>query len=99
MDAETVTLSISGKTVGGPAAADPAACSGWVIRVLGEAAGPGMRLSSLSLDVTSHALGDDDVDLAVRIDKRARTIVFASCEARAGGRLVFLAQALFSRQG
>jgi len=98
-DADTFALSIAGRDLGAPAAPDATACSAWVIRVLGDAAGADMRLASLSLDVTSHTLGDDDVDLTVRIDKRARTIVFASCEARAAGRLVFSAQALFACLG
>lgn len=98
-DTDSFSLSIAGKDFGAPAAPDATACSAWVIRVLGDAAGADMRLASLSLDVTSHPLGDDDIDLAVRIDKRARTIVFASCEARAAGRLVFSAQTLFALRG
>ena len=64
---------------------------------LGEAAGTDMRLASLSLDVTSPELGHRDVCCTLRVDKRARSIVFASIEARSGGRLVYSAQGLFSR--
>jgi hypothetical protein len=95
--ADTFQLSVSAKDLGAPGAPEAPACSAYVIRVLGDAAGADMRMASLALDVTSHALGDDEVELVVRIDKRARTIVFASCEARAAGRLVFSAQALFNR--
>jgi hypothetical protein len=35
----------------------------------------------------------------VSVDKRARSIVFASIEARSEGRLVYSAQGLFSRGG
>lgn len=66
---------------------------------LGEAAGADMRLASLSLDVTSQALGEAPVSITVRVDKRARSIVFASIEARSDGRLVYSAQGLFSRAG
>lgn len=66
---------------------------------MAEAAGPDMRLASLSLDVTSHELGETSVAITVRVDKRARSIVFASIEARSDGRLVYSAQGLFSRVG
>jgi len=65
--------------------------------VLGEAAGSDMRLSSLSLDVTSQELGHGDVSCTLRVGKRARSIVFASIEALSDGRLVYSAQGLFSR--
>lgn len=58
-----------------------------------------MRVASLSLDIASHALGSDPVEAAVSVDKRAKSIVFASVEARAEGRLVYSAQGLFSRVG
>lgn len=64
-----------------------------------DAAGPDMRMTSMSIDVTTHALGESDVSLVAKTDKRARSIVFVSCEARADGRLVFSAQGLFGRAG
>ncbi|MEQ1781311.1 MAG: hypothetical protein ABMA14_08125 [Hyphomonadaceae bacterium] len=70
-----------------------------MIALLGEAAGEGMRMASLALDLTTNALGERPVEVTVRIDKRARSIVFASAEARAGDDLVFTAQGLFSRSG
>ncbi len=97
-DADVFRSSIPGKDLGAPGSPDASACSAYAIRVLGDAAGADMRMASLSLDVTSHALDEGALVLVVRIDKRARTIVFASCEARAAGRLVFTAQALFSRE-
>lgn len=97
-EADTFSISIPGRELGGPGAPDAVACSAQAIRVLGEAAGADMRMTSLSLDVASHALEVGQVEIAVRVDKRARTIVFASCQARAGDRLVFSAQGLFSRE-
>jgi hypothetical protein len=88
---------VEASDLGAPGAPDAALCASQVIRILAEAAGEGMRLASISLDVTSHPLGPDNVNVSVRIDKQARSIVFASCEARAGDKLVFSAQALFSR--
>lgn len=83
--------------LGGPGAADPSLCSQHAMAALGETVGPGLRLTSLSLDVASHALGQAPVDVLVRADKRSRSIVFASVEARSEGRLVYSAQGLFSR--
>jgi hypothetical protein len=85
--------------LGGPGAPLPEKCSQHAMALLGEAAGEDMRLASLSIDVTSHPLGDAPVDVTVRIDKRARSIVFASIEARSDARLVYSAQGLFSRAG
>lgn len=83
--------------LGGPGAADPSRCSQHAMAALCETVGPGLRLTSLSLDVASHALGQAPVDVFVRADKRSRSIVFASVEARSEGRLVYSAQGLFSR--
>jgi hypothetical protein len=90
---------ISSAQLGGPAAPDVTLCSAKVVELLSAAAGEGMRMASLSLDVTSFALGEAEVSVAVRVDKRARSIVFASAEARSGEQLVFSAQGLFSRVG
>ena len=54
-------------------------------------------MASLALDVTGNALHERSVEVMIRIDKRARSIVFVSAEARAGDDLVFTAQGLFSR--
>ncbi len=56
-------------------------------------------MTSLALDVTSQELGRGDVDIRTRVDKRTKSIVFVSAEARIGERLVFSAQGLFSRRG
>ncbi len=82
--------------LGGPGVPVAELCSAVAIAVLGEAAGPGFRMTSLALDIASHPLTDAPVDLVTRVDKRARAIVFVSAEARAGPRLVFSAQGLFS---
>lgn len=98
MDAATsIKKTLNGAELGGPAAADPTLCSARVIALLSEAAGEGMRMASLALDVTTNVLGERSIEVMVRIDKRARSIVFASAEARAGDDLVFTAQGLFSR--
>jgi hypothetical protein len=83
--------------LGGPGSPDPALCSAQAIAVLAQAAGPDMRMTSLALDVASHALGEGMVEIAAKIDKRAKSIVFASVEARVGASMVFSAQGLFSR--
>ncbi|MDP3493979.1 MAG: hypothetical protein Q8R82_12765 [Hyphomonadaceae bacterium] len=82
--------------LGGPGAPEATQCSRAAIALLGEAAGDGFRMTSLSLDVASHAIGEGMVEIAVSVDKRARSIVFASLEARMGAALVFSAQGLFS---
>ena len=91
------TVKLTGADLGGPMSADPTRCSERVIELLGHAAGEGMRMASLAMDVTANLLGERDVDVTIRVDKRARSIVFVSAEARAGGDLVFTAQGLFSR--
>ena len=98
-DASPFKTVVAAKFLGGPGAPDPRECSAHALAVLAEAAGAGMRLTSLTLDVSSHALGDGEVTLTVKVDKRARSIVFASVEARSGDRLVYSAQGLFSRAG
>ena len=83
--------------LGGPGSPEAELCSGTAIALLGEAAGDEFRMTSLSLDVASHAIGEGMVEVAVKVDKRAKSIVFASAEARMGASLVFSAQGLFSR--
>lgn len=95
--ADPILTTIAAEALGGPGSPDPGKCSGNAMSVLGDAAGPEMRLASISLDVTSHPLGNGAVDISVSVDKRARSIVFASVEARSGGRLVYSAQGLFCR--
>jgi len=82
--------------LGGPGAPLAELCSAVAITALREAAGTGFRMTSLALDVASIPLGDVEVELTTRVDKRARSIVFVSVEARAAGRMVFNAQGLFS---
>lgn len=85
--------------LGGPAPPDATRCSAKAIALLAAAAGEDLRLASLALDVTSFPLGEVEVSISVRVDKRAKSIVFASAEARSGAQLVFTAQGLFSRAG
>lgn len=82
--------------LGGPGAPVAELCSAIAIAVLREEAGPDFRMTSLALDVASHPLTDAPVYLVARVDKRARSIVFVSVEARSAERLVFSAQGLFS---
>src|SRR5262245_29360489 len=83
-------------SLGGPGSPDPELCSARAIAALTEAAGADMRMTSLSLDVASHALGEGMVEIRTTIDKRAKSIVFASVEARVGASMAFSAQGLFS---
>lgn len=98
-DIPSHTISIPSAHLGGPGAPDATLCSAKVVELLSAQAGEGMRMASLSLDVTSFALGEAEVSISVRVDKRAKSIVFASAEARSGEQLVFSAQGLFSRVG
>ena len=91
------TSTVPAASLGGPGAPDPGLCSANAIAALAGAVGPDMRMTSLALDVTSHALGEGVVEIPSRIDKWATSIVFASVEARIGGSLAFSAQGLFSR--
>ena len=83
--------------LGGPGSPEAGLCSATAIDLLGEAAGEEFRMTSLSLDVASLAIGEGMVEIAVNVDKRAKAIVFVSAEARIGASLVFSAQGLFSR--
>jgi hypothetical protein len=53
-------------------------------------------MNSLALDVASHAIGVGMVELSAKTDKRTRSIIFVSLEARMGAAMVFSAQGLFS---
>jgi hypothetical protein len=92
----TITI-VPTADLGGPGKAVFARCSEVAIAALTAVAGEGFRMTSLSLDVASHALGEDAVEVTARADKRTWTIVFASVEARSGGRMVFSAQGLFGK--
>src|SRR5690242_20020578 len=97
--AEAEVTSVAAASLGGPGPADPACCALAAIDALKRAAGPGMGLTSLTLDVASHPLGAGEVAIRTRADKRTRAILFASVEARIGDVLVFSAQGLFSKTG
>lgn len=88
---------VTNASLGGPGAPEPEQCSRAAIAALAEAAGPDMRMTSLALDVASHAIGEGMVELATRVEKRAKSIVFVSVDARMGASMVFSAQGLFSR--
>ena len=98
-EAASQTIMIAGAELGGPLAADPTLCSARIIALLAGIAGEGMQMTSLAMDITTNPLGERNVDVVLKLDKRARSIVFASAEARAGDDLVFTAQGLFSRAG
>ena len=93
---QPVSTRLAPADLGGPGAPLADLCSAIAIAALREAAGPGFRMTSLALEVASHPLGSAEVEITARVDKRARSIVFASVEARSGERMVFSAQGLFS---
>lgn len=88
---------ITAASLGGPGSPSAERCSATAIQALSDAAGPDMRMTSLALDVASHALGEGMVEMATKVDKRAKSIVFVSVEARMGASLAFSAQGLFSK--
>lgn len=92
-------IQLNATALGGPGAPLASRCAAEAVAALTEAAGPGFRMTSLALDVAAHPLSDAAVEISVRVDKRARAIVFVSAEARSAGGLVFTAQGLFSAAG
>ena len=96
-DAAVVSVnSIPSGVLGGPGPAEAARCSAAAIAALRGAAGPDLQLTSLAMELASQHIGEGVVDVLTRTDKRARSIVFASVEARIGAQVVFTAQGLFS---
>lgn len=93
----SLVASIAPAELGGPGKAVFERCSEAAVAALAAAAGEGFRMTSLSLDVASHPLGEAEVVVAARVDKRTGMIVFVSVEARSEGRMVFSAQGLFCR--
>jgi hypothetical protein len=93
------SIALPAAALGGPGPADPARCAQAVIEVLTPVAGPGMRLSSLTLDVAAQPLGAGAITIRTHVDKKTRAILFISLEARAEDALVFSAQGLFSKTG
>lgn len=85
------------RTLGPSGAPEPGICAGVAITAMNAVAGAGMRLVSLSLDVGSHRLAEDDVRICANADKSSKSVVFASAEAHVDGVLAFRAQALFAR--
>jgi len=85
--------------LGGPGSPDPKLCATAAIEALSDAAGEGFRLTSLSLDVASHAIGEGMVAVVTQTNKRTKAIVFTSVDARMGAAMVFSAQGLFGRAG
>lgn len=92
-----IVSSVSAVELGGPDKAVFERCSETAIAALAAAAGKGFRMTSLSLDVASHPLGEGAVQVTARADKRTGMVVFASVEARSVDRMVFSAQGLFCR--
>lgn len=85
-------------SLGGPGRPDPARCSLAAIEALTAVAGNDTALTQIQLDVSSRVLGLSDVHVRPKVDKRTRSIVFASVEALSGEEIVFRAQALFGRK-
>ena len=92
------TKKLPAASLGGPGRPDPARCSLAAIETLTAVAGSDMALTQIQLDVSSRALGQGDVHVCAKVDKRTRSIVFASVEALLGKEMVFRAQALLSRK-
>jgi hypothetical protein len=98
-DASTTDVKmVPAARLGGPGRPDPASCSLAAIEALAAVVGGDMGMTQIQLDVASRAVGQADVQVHAKIDKRTRSIVFASAEAQAGGEMIFRAQALFSRK-
>lgn len=97
--AEADVSTVAAATLGGPGPADPERCSRMVIEALSRAAGQGMRITSLALELAAQPLGQGEIVIRTTVDKRTRAIVFASAKAKAGDMLVFSAQSLFSPAG
>lgn len=94
MTREQTTL--SGGELGGPGRADPSACALVAVRLLSGAAAD-LPLTSITVEMAAGRLEvGGDVVCEVRIDKRTRTVAFATLEARSGGALLFVARALLA---
>lgn len=96
-DKASIATSVPPADLGGPGRAVFERCSSVAVAALAGVAGEGFSMTSLSLDVASHQLGEAVVDVTARVDKRTGMIVFASVEARSEGRMVFSGQGLFCR--
>ncbi|HEV7690259.1 MAG TPA: hypothetical protein VGO52_05530 [Hyphomonadaceae bacterium] len=86
---------ISPDDLGGPGPADATLCSIAALSVLSATVGEAMRLASVQLEVSSKPVGAAPVVVHTKIDKRTKSIAFASVEALTGDEMVFRAQALF----
>jgi hypothetical protein len=89
------TRTISPDDLGGPGPADATLCSIAAVGILSASVGEAMRLASVQLEVSSKPVGEAPVVLRTKIDKRTKSIAFASVEALTGDEMVFRAQALF----
>lgn len=87
--------SVPAEALGGPGQPSAVQCSAVAVWALEQVAGPGLRMTSLALEIMASVIGAGEVLLHTYTDKRARSILFASVEARAGDQLVFTAQGLF----
>jgi hypothetical protein len=98
-DASTADVKmVPAASLGGPGRPDPTRCSAAAIEALAAVASADMGMTQIQLDIASQAVGRADVHVRARIDKRTRSIVFASVEAMTGDMMIFRAQALFSRK-
>ena len=96
-DAATADVTtVPAAALGGPGGPDAAKCSVVAIEALSRVAGLNMGVTQMQIDVSSLALGQREVAIHARIDKRTKSILFASADAQAGDQMVFRAQALFS---
>ncbi|MDP3739771.1 MAG: hypothetical protein Q8R02_20455 [Hyphomonadaceae bacterium] len=56
-------------------------------------------MTSLALELAAQDIRDGVVEIRTTVDKRSRSILFVSVEARISDQLVFTAQGLFSPTG
>lgn len=89
---------VPSSSLGGPGPAEPMRCAATAIAAMGQSSG-GLRMTSLALELASQDIRDGIVELRTTVDKRTRSILFVSVEARVGDQLVFTAQGLFSAAG
>ncbi len=88
---------VAAAKLGGLGRGDPTLCSGVAIAALGEVVGAEFALGSLTIELGPAMMDGGEAELRVRIDKRTRSVAFATAEAWAGDQMVFAARGLFAK--
>jgi hypothetical protein len=82
---------------GGAGLPDPGLCAQLAAATLVNAAGPELRLVSLVLEIGPMLpISGADMSMALRADKRSRSVAFLRLTVEDGERLVFSARAVFA---